>query len=267
MLPLTAVQISSLCFYYNTSSRPTALPNPSFPTHPLTDCALAPPCLLLFRPSVWDGLSADTKETSGWCHVTQLPFQGWHQWGESFSFFPEYDPKVLAPLCESTAPPQILNPEHLVFLTSKPASHVLCSNSQICQIQFFVWQKKHSMVPRIHTGKGSLHNNGGQTRTAVFAQLQPGCFNWLNVPRGKNLWKKESGPSNPVCAPPKQPRPFVWLAPLHRVQRWALNYLWFSLAHSQGKKREHGNQETNSVIPAPHSAQQRLNYTGKAPPI
>lgn len=106
----------------------------------------------------------------------------------------------------------------------------------------------------------------GQTRTAVFAQLQPGRFNWLNVPCGKPL-KEGKWSICPVCAPSKQPQPFVSLAPLHRVPRWALNYLCFSLAHSQGKKREHGNQETDSVTQAPHSAQQRLNYIGNAPPI
>lgn len=144
MLPLTAAQISSLNFYYEMSSRLIALSTPSSSTYPLTDCAHAPPCLPLFRPSAWDGLSADTKETSGWCHVTQLPLQDWHQWGESLSFFPEYDPKVLAPLCESTAPPQILNPEHLVFLPPMSSAPILkyAKFSSFCDKKSFSYWKR-----------------------------------------------------------------------------------------------------------------------------
>lgn len=182
------------------SSRPIPLSSPSSHTYPVTDCAHAPLCLPLFRPSAWDGLSADTKETSGWCHVTELPFQDWHQWGESFSFFPECDPKVLAPRCESSAPPQILNPEHLVFLTPKPASHVLCSNSQICQMQVFLWQKKHSVVPHIHTGKGSLYDNGArQELLCLHSSNQAVSIDSMSP--AENLWKKASGPSAPFVLP------------------------------------------------------------------
>lgn len=38
-------------------------------------------------PSVWDGLSADTAETAGWCHVAGLLFKGWYQWEENAHSF------------------------------------------------------------------------------------------------------------------------------------------------------------------------------------
>lgn len=52
----------------------------------------------------WNSQSEETKETSGWCHVVRSPFQDWNQWGETSSFFPEYYPRFLAPLTESTVP-------------------------------------------------------------------------------------------------------------------------------------------------------------------
>lgn len=75
----------------------------SSPSHFVTQLFVRPQSTLPSSPSEQDGLSADTKETSGWCHVVWLLFQNWHQMGgkrEISSFFPEYDPKYLAPLTE-----------------------------------------------------------------------------------------------------------------------------------------------------------------------
>lgn len=66
----------------------------------------------------------------------------------------------------------------------KPPSDLICS-APIRHMYVFL---RHYMIARIHAGRGCFrsalgcYDNGGQTRTAVFAQLRLGYFDSLEVP-------------------------------------------------------------------------------------
>lgn len=116
---------------------------------------------------------------------------------ESSSFFPEYDPKVLAPRAEPTAPapPPLLHPEHL-------ASH----NNQNLEIR--------QVLAHIHTGWGRFCPFAA---TITEARREVLCLHgstWATSFRSKVPWTRwiyfgvtPSGPSVPG-----QPRQFISLS-------------------------------------------------------
>lgn len=124
--------------------------------------------------------------------------------------------------------------------------------STLCQYgkcMSFLWQKLHYMIAHIHTGRGWSRsalggNSGGKTRTAVFAQLHLGYFDSLEVPCALPL-SAAKWCICPICVPSNCSRLFYQT--LQRTKGWALNYLWFFLAHSLGNNSEHRNQETHSA--------------------
>lgn len=145
-------------------------------------------------------------------------FQDWHQWGESSSFFPECDPKfwLLFPNLLLQFPhsstPSLSWTLYLVFSTLRSPSELLVSYSFISQSDFFLTKTTLYNHPRSNRTRilklCSDCDNGGQTRTAVFAQLHLGRLDSLEVPCG--LPRSEAKWSIcPVCDPSDQPQPFI----------------------------------------------------------
>lgn len=67
-------------------------------------CFVTYPTKLITHPPIrsWDSLSADTKETSGWCHVVRLLFQDWHQLGRELLILSSEWPNIFG-FCTHTS--------------------------------------------------------------------------------------------------------------------------------------------------------------------
>lgn len=128
-------------------------------------------------------------------------------------------PKILAPLPEPAAPvsptpPHPLYPEHCILFSRHWNLLLNYSSPTLLYAKVILFLTKTTLYDHPRSTRTRIlklcsgRDNGGQTRTAVFARLHLGRLDSLEVPCG--LPRSEAKWSIcPVCDPSDQPQPFI----------------------------------------------------------
>lgn len=161
-----------------------------------------------------------------WMMSCGTPFPDWNQWGETSSFFPEYDPKFLAPLTESTVPAL------LSFLST------LFSFVDIQNFTFLKW------VRRLLTDQASVLQPTGSQRSRMEARCELQCLHSSTSASFRLPWRLPPHEVNRSTCVPLRPNT---VTPQNSTEDpvMGVKIIPAFLRHTCSETSEQSNQETN----------------------